>query len=133
MLPRWVYKVNTDVRYVYLFNKNPRMTSLCLHFCHLLAQKPNVEQFSIYSNKFVHNFHLSESSCTCPGSRASGLAWRLRIRSWGHETLKYEFCTQYNKKSSLSKRLRLLLHSDSIHCYKRHFIFLIQFSSWLFF
>jgi hypothetical protein len=31
----------------------------------------------IYSKKFCHNFHLSESSFTCPGLWASGLAWRL--------------------------------------------------------
>ena len=88
-----------------------------LIFFHLLAQKPNIEQFSIYSNKFFHNFHLSESRFTCLGPRARGLAWRLRIRSWGHEALKYEFRTQYNTKSSLSE----------------HFIFVIQYSSWLFF
>ena len=28
---------------------------------------------SIYSNKFFRNFHLSESSFTCPGLRASEL------------------------------------------------------------
>jgi hypothetical protein len=54
--------------------------SLCLfNFFHLhvLARKPILENFSIYSNKFFHNFHLSESSFTCPGLRASELAWRL--------------------------------------------------------
>jgi hypothetical protein len=33
-----------------------------LIFCHLLARKPNLENISINSNKFFHNFHLSESS-----------------------------------------------------------------------
>jgi len=33
-----------------------------LIFFHLLAWKPNFENFSIYSSKFFHNFHLSESS-----------------------------------------------------------------------
>jgi len=51
--------------------------SLCLNFFHLLARKPNLEKCSIYSNKFFHNFHLSESSFTCPGLRASGLVRRL--------------------------------------------------------
>jgi len=51
--------------------------SLCLNFFHVLARKPNLEKCSIYSNKFFHNFHLSESSFTCPGLQASGLAWRL--------------------------------------------------------
>ena len=42
-----------------------------------LPQKPNLEKFSVYSNKFFHNFHLSESSFICPRIRASGLARRL--------------------------------------------------------
>ena len=46
--------------------------SLCFNFFHLLARNPNLENFSIYSNKFFHNFHLSESSFTCPRLRASG-------------------------------------------------------------
>ena len=45
--------------------------SLCHNSFHLLAQKPNLEKFSIYSNKFFHNFHLSKSSFTCPGLRPS--------------------------------------------------------------
>ena len=48
-----------------------------LLFFHLLVRKPNLENLSIYSNKFVHNLHLSESSFTCPGLLVSGLAWRL--------------------------------------------------------
>ena len=52
-------------------------SSLCLNFFHLLVRKPNLEKFSIYSNKFFHKFQLSESSFTCPGLRASGLRWRL--------------------------------------------------------
>ena len=36
-------------------------------------QKKNI----IYSNKFFHNFHLSQSSFTCSRLRASGLARRL--------------------------------------------------------
>ena len=53
--------------------------SLCINFFHLLvlALKPNLEKCSIYSNKFFHNFHLSESSFTCSGLRASGLARRF--------------------------------------------------------
>ena len=31
------------------------------------------------SNKFFHNFHLSESSFTCPELQASGFAWRLPL------------------------------------------------------
>jgi hypothetical protein len=31
----------------------------------------------IYSNKFFHNFHLSETSFTCPRLQASGIARRL--------------------------------------------------------
>jgi len=44
---------------------------------YVLAQKWNLEKNSIYSNKFFHNFHLSESSFTCHGLRESGLAWKL--------------------------------------------------------
>ena len=51
---------------------------LCFNLFHLLTQKSNLERFSIDSNKFFHNFHLFESSFTCPGLRASGLARRLR-------------------------------------------------------
>ena len=59
------------------------ITSFCLNYFHLLARKPNIEKNSIYSNKFFHNFHLSESSFTCPRIRASGLAQRLHIYSKG--------------------------------------------------
>ena len=31
------------------------------YFFHLFARKANLEKFSIYSNKFFHNFHLSLS------------------------------------------------------------------------
>ena len=55
--------------------------SLWLNFFHLLAQKPNLEKISIYSNKFFHNFHLSKSSFTCPGLglQVGGLARRLKL------------------------------------------------------
>jgi hypothetical protein len=50
----------------------------CLNFFHLLARKPNLENCSFYfKSKFFHDFHLSESSFTCHGLRASRLAWRL--------------------------------------------------------
>ena len=42
-----------------------------IFFTFSLARKPNLETFSIYSNKFFHNFHLSESSFiifTCPNT-----------------------------------------------------------------
>jgi len=48
---------------------------------------PHLEKISIYSNKFFHNFHLSESNFTCPGLRASGLAGRLNIQN-----IKYATC-----------------------------------------
>jgi len=56
-------------------------SSLCLNLFHLIARKPNLEKNYIYSNKFFHNFHSSESSFTCPWLRASGLAWRLLLRN----------------------------------------------------
>jgi hypothetical protein len=46
--------------------------SLCLNFFHLLARKPNLEK-----KIFISIFHLSESSITCPGLWASGIARKL--------------------------------------------------------
>ena len=57
------------------------LNSLWLNFFHLLARKPNLEKCSIYSSKIFHNFHLSESSFTCPGLRASVSVRRLSY-SW---------------------------------------------------
>ena len=54
-------------------------TVFALNFFHLLARKPNLEKISIYSDKFFYNFHLSESSFTCPALRASGLVRILTI------------------------------------------------------
>ena len=36
---------------------------LCLNFLQLLAQKPNLEIFYIYSIKLFNNFHFSRASC----------------------------------------------------------------------
>ena len=49
--------------------------SFCLHFVHLLDREPNLENFSIYS--FII-YTCLESSFTCPGLQASGLARRLQ-------------------------------------------------------
>ena len=57
--------------------------SLCLNYFHLLAWNPNLEFFFIYSNKFFHNFHSSESSFTCTRLDGIGLAWRLMMRNRG--------------------------------------------------
>jgi hypothetical protein len=57
--------------------KKKQWNSPCLNFFHLLARKSNIDKFSIYSNKFFHDLHLSDSSFTCPGLRTSGLARRL--------------------------------------------------------
>jgi hypothetical protein len=48
------------------------LCSRCLNFFHQLVKKQK-KKF-IYSNKFFHNFHLSECSFTCPRLWASGLA-----------------------------------------------------------
>ena len=60
--------------YIWWWRKLRPIKNHNLKFFHLLARKSNLENFSIYSNKFFHNFHLSESNFTCPGLRASGLA-----------------------------------------------------------
>ena len=39
----------------FIFLKSTLYLSLCLNFFHLLAKRPNLELFSIYSNKFFHN------------------------------------------------------------------------------
>ena len=51
-------------------------TSFALIFFTYFPRK-HLAKFSIYSNKFFHNFQLSESSFTCSRLQASGLAWRL--------------------------------------------------------
>ena len=52
---------NTQTIYIFIF-----LFGLCLNFIHLLARKPNLEKKNPFTqNKFVHNFHLSESSFTC--------------------------------------------------------------------
>ena len=59
--------------------------SLCFNFFHLLAQRPNLEIFSIYSNKFFHNFYLSESSLTwpwLPWVRLIFYSISVQYRSW---------------------------------------------------
>ena len=52
-----------------------------LFFFHLVAEKPNLEKFSIYSNKFFHNFHLSESSFTCSGTSGKWVSVKTVNRS----------------------------------------------------
>ena len=44
-----------------------------------IARKPNLEKISIYSNKFFHNFHLSESSFPCPGLSAKTVPYTCYI------------------------------------------------------
>jgi hypothetical protein len=71
-------KKNSLQTIIYLVMKFVYSVSLCLNFVHLFAPKPNLEEEqNIYSNRFFNNFHLSESSFTCPGLRASGLERRL--------------------------------------------------------
>ena len=65
MLPQNEYKT------VFLYSDFNIEAVFALIFFHLLTRKPNLEKLSIYSNKFFHNFHLSESSFTCPGIRDS--------------------------------------------------------------
>jgi len=62
--------------------KNWKMTffifigSLCFHFSPT-CPKAKFRKIFYLSNKFFHNFHLSESSFTCPLLRASRLARRM--------------------------------------------------------
>ena len=54
-----MYIYISNILWLYLFFY--QFNSLCLNFIHLLVRKPIFENFSIFSNKFFHNFHLSES------------------------------------------------------------------------
>jgi hypothetical protein len=83
--------ITVTLRYLMMFYASS-IYSLCLNFFHLLARKPNLENFSIYSNKFFHNCHLSKSSFTCPWLRASGLARRLNI----HQQVKCHKCNTWS-------------------------------------
>ena len=68
-------KVTQEVISEAIIQRSRQHNRLWLSFFHLLARKSNLDKFSIYSNKFFHNFHSSESSFTCPGLQArSGLA-----------------------------------------------------------
>lgn len=42
------------------------MKTVFVFFFRILVRKLNSEIFSIYSDKFLHNFHFSASSFTCP-------------------------------------------------------------------
>ena len=53
-----------------------------IFFFTYLPESPNLEKKNIYSNKFFHNFRLSESSFTCPKLRASGLVQRLFLTTF---------------------------------------------------
>ena len=57
------YKINTFYCDIDQLSKEP---VFALMFSPI-ARKPYLDKYSIYSNKFFHNFHLSESSFTCPG------------------------------------------------------------------
>ena len=61
---------------IYICTQTITLQSLPLLF-YQLVRKPNLEKCSIYSNKFFHNFHWSESSFTCSRLRASGIVQRL--------------------------------------------------------
>ena len=76
------------------------MTAGHLHVgnLHLLTRKPN-NSFFIYSNKFFHNFHLFESSFTCPRLQVSGLVRRLHwnlINQLRHVKWTNHFCQFYD-------------------------------------
>ena len=93
----YAYDISTNFWYMFLhlFSVIPDsktsfsilITVFALILFNLLARKPNLEKkYYIYSNKFIHNVHLYESSITCPrlqasitcpGLQASGLVRRL--------------------------------------------------------
>ena len=105
---------------------------LCLNFYHLLARKPNLEKISIYSNKFFHNFHLSESSFTCPRLRASTKIVNIfsQITSrWQHYyiNIKYIiiFCLRTYYINLLFRHVIIFLYNN------QQYFYTIQFSYFL--
>jgi hypothetical protein len=61
-----------------IFAASQLFTNTPLYCIHLHARRPKLGKFSIYSNKFFHNFHLSESSFICPGQHY--IALQLVVR-----------------------------------------------------
>ena len=95
--------------------------SLCLN---VFARKPNLEKMYIYSNKFFHNFHFSESSFTCPGLRESVLARRL-ILIYFSRTIG----TKHDRDVNNSSRQQFIILSFCYIYFIILHIFYIQFTS----
>ena len=90
--------------------------SLPYFFFHLLARKPKFwKKNSVYSYKLFHNFHLSKSSFTCIGLRASGLARRLYTLFISYQRELY-WCNQcWNRPSMKYKWKKCQIHKDFVH------------------
>ena len=58
-------------------NKNESSPVFALIFFTYLLWKQNLEKNSIYPNNFFHNFHLSESSFTCPEKKIGWIGINL--------------------------------------------------------
>jgi hypothetical protein len=92
--------------YMYYFVKYTHSVLALIFF---IARKPNLEKFSIYSNKFFHNFHLSKSSFTCPRLWESGLELKKKnqpqnihenVNKRFHNIRKLTFCEHFWGKIS---------------------------------
>ena len=84
--------------------------SLCLHFFHLLARKPNLEKNSIYS---INSFIIF----TCPGLQANVLVWILHVVLNNNHSLLY-FCF-YGVKQQSFTAVFLFLHRKHSHMLKK--------------
>ena len=82
------------------------LTVFALIFLTYLPESQNLEKISIYSNKFSHNFHLSESRFTCSGLWKSGLARRLH---W----LLFDLFTALQPMTFI-RRVAMKLHSADV-------------------
>ena len=59
--------------------KRIQYTAVFALICFIYLRESQIQKNNyIHSNKFFHNFHLSESNFTCPGLWTSGLALRLK-------------------------------------------------------
>ena len=73
---------------IIIFSRRDKSAARCVAVIALifsltyLPENQNFEQISIYSNKFFHNFHLSESSFTCPRLRANSAKTSSWMQHW---------------------------------------------------
>jgi hypothetical protein len=94
------------IKYPNLFTMNVPSKQSLTYFSPS-CPKAKFEKLSIYSNKFIHRLHLSETNFTCPELRASGLARRLADVVHTKFDI-YDFISTINKKKPTSTRYKII-------------------------